>query len=261
MGDNFSSIENLVGTKFYDWLAADAGDNRLEGRRGNDWIFGGSDEDTLFGGEGHDNLFGGRGDDVLFGGVGADNLFGDAGDDVLYGGDGSDHIDGGPGSDTVTYAGTAAGVAVSLGEATAGAGQDTIEAVEVVIGSDGDDTIGGDDAANLLAGMRGDDEIAGGGGADTLWGGRGDDTLHGGPGLNRLTGGPGVDRFVFDETSGDAVITDFAGDRIDLTAFGFTRSEFEQRVTIEEERFLIAVDGDVIRVEVGAELDLADFIG
>ena len=144
-----------------------------------------------------------------------------------------------PGSDTVTYAGAAAGVAVSLGAAAAGAGEDTIEGVEVVVGSDGDDTIGGDGAANLLAGMRGDDELAGGGGADTLWGGWGDDMLHGGPGLNRLTGGPGRDRFVFDEESGGAVITDFAGDRIDLTAFGFTRSEFEQYVTIEEERFLI----------------------
>ena len=84
VGDNFPSIENLVSTKFNDWLAADAGDNR----RGNDWIFGGSDEDTLLGGEGHDNLFGGRSDDMLFGGVGADNLFGDAGDDMLFGGDG-----------------------------------------------------------------------------------------------------------------------------------------------------------------------------
>ena len=157
------------------------------------------------------------------------------------------------------YAGTAAGVTVSLGE-TAGAGQDTIKAVEIVIGSAGDDTIRGDGTANLLAGMRGDDEIAGGGGADTLSGGRGDDTLHGGPGLNRLTGGADRDRFVFDPESGDAVITDFAGDRIDLTAFGFTRSEFQQHVTIEEDGFLIDVDGVVIRVEVGVELDLADFI-
>ena len=37
--------------------------------------------------------------------------------------------------------------------------QDTIEAVEAVIGSDGDDTIRGDGAVNLLAGMRGDDEL------------------------------------------------------------------------------------------------------
>ena len=260
-GDDFSSIENLVGTKFNDWLAGDAGDNRVEGRRGNDWIFGGGADDTLFGGEGHDYLFGGPGDDVLYGGAGADCLFGDAGDDLLFGGDGPDHIDGGPGSDTVTYAGTAAGVTVRVGATDVGAGEDTIEAVEVVIGSDGDDTISGDEAANLLAGMRGDDEITGGGGDDTLWGGRGDDTLHGGAGLNRLTGGPGLDRFVFDEESGDAVITDFAGDRIDLTAFGFTRSEFRQHVTIEEESFLIAVGADVIRVEVGVKLDLEDFTG
>ena len=40
-GDDFSSIENLVGNKFNDWLAGDAGDNQLEGRRGNDWIWGG----------------------------------------------------------------------------------------------------------------------------------------------------------------------------------------------------------------------------
>lgn len=198
---------------------------------------------------------------MLFGGVGAYYLFGDAGDDVLYGGDGPDRIDGEPGSDTVTFAGAAAGVAVSLGEAAGGAGQDTIGAVEVVIGSDGDDTLGGDGAANLLAGMRGDDEIAGGGGADTLWRGRGDDTLHGGPGLNRLTGGPGRDRFVFDEESGDAVIADFLGDRIDLTAFCFSRSEFEQHVTIEEEGFLIDTGEVVIRVEVDVELDPADFMG
>lgn len=61
VGDTYSSIENPVGTKFNDWLAADAGSNRLEGRRGNDWIFSGTDEDTLLGGEGHDYLFGGPG--------------------------------------------------------------------------------------------------------------------------------------------------------------------------------------------------------
>ena len=198
---------------------------------------------------------------MLYGGVGADQLFGDAGDDLLYGGDGPDCIDGGAGVDTVTFAGTAAGVKVSLGATDVGAGQDTIEGVEIVFGSDGDDTLGGDDAANLLAGMRGDDEIAGGDGDDTLRGGRGDDTLHGGPGLNRLTGGPGFDRFVFDAESGDAVITDFSGDRIDLTAFGFSRSEFEEHVTIEEDGFAIDVAAVVIRVEVGVELDLDDFTG
>ena len=41
---------------------------------------------------------------------------------------------------------------MSLGDETVGAGQDTIEAVEVVIGSDGHGTIRGDGAANYLRG-------------------------------------------------------------------------------------------------------------
>ena len=49
----------------------------------------------------------------------------DAGDDLLFGGDGPDHIDGGPGSDTGTYAGTAGGVTVSLGDTGIGAGEDS----------------------------------------------------------------------------------------------------------------------------------------
>ena len=123
---------------------------------------------------------------------------------------------------------------VRLGDAAVGAGKDTIEAVEVVVGSDDDDTLGGDGAANLIAGMhaamtRSQAAAVG----ETLRGGRGDDTLHAGPGLNRLIGGPGVDRFVFDETSGDAVITDFASHRVDLTVFSFTRREFAQQVAIE----------------------------
>ena len=75
-GDDFSSIENVVGTKFNDRLAGDAGDNLLEGRHGNDWIFGGGAQDTLFGGVGHDLLFGGAGDDLLFGGASADYIDG-----------------------------------------------------------------------------------------------------------------------------------------------------------------------------------------
>ena len=47
---DYSSIENLVGTKFNEWLAGDAGNNQLEGRRGNDWISGGGAEDTLLAG-------------------------------------------------------------------------------------------------------------------------------------------------------------------------------------------------------------------
>ena len=142
VGDTLSSIENLVATSSTTgWPETPATTGSRTGaettavrrdRRG-----------TLLGGEGHDYLFGGRGNDVLYGGVDADCLFGDAGDDVLYSGNGPDHIDGGAGSHTVTLAGAAAGVTVRLGATDVRAGYDTIETVEVVIGSDGDDTLSG----------------------------------------------------------------------------------------------------------------------
>lgn len=78
-----------------------------------------------------------------------------------------------------------------------------------------------------------------------------------------MTGGPGADVFAFDAESGDAIITDLgARDEIDLSAFGFPGSAFERYVTIEDEAFLVADPdtGDAIRVEVGIELDRADFI-
>lgn len=44
----------------------------------------------------------------------------------------------------------------SLGEGAASAEQETIDAGEVVFGSEGDDTLSSNSAANLLAGVRGD---------------------------------------------------------------------------------------------------------
>ena len=165
--------------------------------------------------------------------------------DLLFGGAGADLIDGGPGSDTVSYAGEAAGVTVSLDGTAAESGQDTIEAVENVRGSRGDDEIKGDAAPNII------------------WGGRGDDTIRGAGGGDTMSGGSGADIFAFDAESGDVIITDFGGrDKIDLSAFGFDTSAFERHVTIEDEAFRIEdpETGVSIRVEVGIELDRADFI-
>ncbi len=54
---------------------------------------------------------------------------------------------------------------------------DTIRNVEGVVGSAFDDTLVGDNAANLLVGNQGDDQIAGGAGDDLLVGGQGNDQL------------------------------------------------------------------------------------
>ena len=70
---------------------------------------------------------------------------------------------------------------------------DTLISVENIIGSDDDDVLLGDAAANVLSGEDGNDLINGRRGADTLNGGDGDDTLIGGRGADTLNGGNGND--------------------------------------------------------------------
>ncbi|MDQ1195402.1 cadherin domain-containing protein [Agrobacterium sp. SORGH_AS 787] len=86
-GDWYSSVENLIGSSFSDYLAGDGGINALNGASGND---------TLKGAGGNDVLFGGAGDDLLIGGTGADALIG------------------GTGIDTASWAGSTSGVTANL---------------------------------------------------------------------------------------------------------------------------------------------------
>ncbi len=129
-------------------------------------------------------VLGGAGDDRLSvaGGAGTGEpspgatLQGEDGADLLQAGTGGSAFDGGAGTDTIDYA-ILSGVTVDLAAGTAGAtGTDTVTAVENVTGSPGNDTITGDDQANVLAGGDGNDTIDGGGEADTLLGGEGMDT-------------------------------------------------------------------------------------
>jgi len=90
--------------------------------------------DSLAGGAGNDSITGGDGNDTLAGGNGDDTLIGGNGDDMLIGGEGADAIVGGAGDDTVSYAGSGAGVNVSL---TAGGG--TIRLMEHFPSANGND--------------------------------------------------------------------------------------------------------------------------
>ncbi len=65
--------------------------------------------------------------------------------------------------------------------------------IENGTGGSGNDTITGNDLANILIGNGGNDTLIGAGGNDALFGGTGNDTLNGGAGNDILDGGTGVD--------------------------------------------------------------------
>lgn len=168
------------------------------GTFGNDLLLGTSGADTLQGSFGDDTLRGYNGNDLLVGGGDDDTMEGGKGSDSLYGDAGDDHLDGGSGVDTAVF-NTAGDVDVFLnvGTATSNLGNDTLERVENVTTGDGDDTIYGNDLANVLTAGNGDDGVGGGDGNDTLNAGGGNDSLSGGHGVDVLTGGTGEDSFGF----------------------------------------------------------------
>ncbi|QXH58019.1 retention module-containing protein [Pseudomonas maumuensis] len=178
-------------------------------------LTGTSGDDVLLAGAGDTTLNGGAGNDVLVAGAGNNSLHGGDGDDLLIGGPGNDLLDGGAGNDTASYAKATAGVTVDLGHVgqqnTVGAGLDTLNGIENLIGSDYNDTLTGNDGDNLLNGGAGNDLLKGGGGNDILIGGPGNDTL---------TGGSGNDSFVWQKgETGHDTVTDFTpgSDRLDLS--------------------------------------------
>ncbi len=173
-GDSLATIENVIGSEYDDNLTGDDLNN------------------ALIGGIGDDTLIGGAGDDYLEGGAGDDHLVG--GDHGTYG-------------DTASYRSDTAGVNIVLGTlAEDGFGDDDIiESVENVEGSDHDDIIRGDGAANVLLGSGGDDELYGEAGNDTLDGGAGDDLL---------TGGLGNDTYSFGDSWGTDTVVEALGDNV-----------------------------------------------
>ncbi|SFI33789.1 T1SS-143 domain-containing protein/type I secretion C-terminal target domain (VC_A0849 subclass) [Pseudomonas guineae] len=164
--------------------------------------------EILLGRDGSDDtLNGGDGDDILIGLSGNDTLNGGNGNDILAGGAGNDALNGGAGIDTASYIDAASAVTVNLGVASAqntgGAGTDTLSSIENLIGSGFNDTLIGNNSANLLFG---------GAGSDTLVGNGGDDILIGGLGADTMTGGSGKDTFLWQKGGlGGGVdhITDF----------------------------------------------------
>lgn len=245
-GDGNANV--LTGREGADELYGRAGADTLSGGSGGDVLYGGLGADRLIGGLGRDfamylqataavtvdlllpsantgeaagdtylemeGVIGSAFNDVIRGGTGSDDLNGAGGDDVLEGRAGGDVLDGGAGRDTAGYFRAAGGVLADLNAPLQNAGVaagDSFLSIENLNGSEFDDVLRGDSAANSLVGYGGDDHLVGregndelsgllggdlldgGFGADTLRGGAGDDTLIGGTGNDVLLGGDSGD--------------------------------------------------------------------
>ena len=248
-------IENAFGSNGHDFIQGNEFANRLTGDAAfsgpgaSDTIWGGMGGDTVHGGSGADEIFGDADDDLLFGNIGDDAIAGGSGRDTLEGGAGADTLNGGGTlGDMLSYAGSAAGIRITLasGALVTGAGGDAagdqVLGFSAVTGSALRDIITDADKSTL-AGRANDNAFLGGGGGDllklgggndtglggngndmifgevgddVLIGGLGNDGLSGGQGMDALTGGAGADRFVFGSAADSSaafalqdVITDF----------------------------------------------------
>ena len=128
-----------------DQLVGSAYDDTLTGSP--NYVFSGNGEtfgsDWILGGHGNDSISGLGNDDVLLGQAGHDTLRGGDGIDELWGGTGNDLLDGGAGMDFITYEDAFSAVDVNLatGTATGGGGDDVLEGIEEVVGSEHNDTL------------------------------------------------------------------------------------------------------------------------
>ncbi len=213
-----------------DKLHGGAGYDRIQGAAGNDQLFGEGGNDDLWGQEGDDSLNGGSGFNFAFFAdaqngvevdlsareatgegtdalVGIQGVFGSDFDDTLVGDtasnqfeglEGDDTIDGGGGFfDAASYFYATGPVTLDLTAGTAtGAGTDTLTDIQVVHGSNFNDSLTGDANPNYIESGPGDDTIAGLDGDDTLVGEEGDDTIDAGNGNDTVDGGPGTDACV-----------------------------------------------------------------
>jgi Ca2+-binding RTX toxin-like protein len=174
-----------------------------------DSITGNSSNNTLKGGLGADTLNGGDGDDTFVeGGASSDRLVSDVDDDTFVCG---------KGTDTVTYAGRAHALTLSIdGHADSGdlalspGGDGGVASVpDGGVAAGESDTIGvdcenltGGSGVNTMTGSSGPNELVGGAAADVINGADGDDVIDGAGGADVVNGGPGGGDICFGSSGG-----------------------------------------------------------
>ncbi len=209
--DTLTDIDGVIGSDFNDTLTG--GSNSAQGNVANlfEQFEGGLGDDTIDGGSGGDRVIysnasgsvtvrldlgtatGADGSDTLIsisqvrGSAFADVITGAADDNNLEGMGGNDTIDGGTGFDAALYTRSEAAINATftgIGTATVLDGWgavDTLTNIDIVIGSDFNDT---------LTGGAGNDQFQGMGGNDTIDGGAGFDLV--GYAFTRVTNGVGA---------------------------------------------------------------------
>ncbi|WP_115422821.1 peroxidase family protein, partial [Ensifer sp. M14] len=172
--------------------------------------------------EGSSGILGIGGGDTLNGNAGNDVLNGNAGGDTLNGGAGNDTLNGGGGTDVAVYAGavtnfaiTSNGTNITVADLTGAEGTDTLNAIEtlrfnaadyaVTTGTNGTNTLNGNNSSQAIFGLGGVDAINGGGGNDYIDAGDGNDTITqvgSTGGRDIVNGGGGVDTYQLNGSAG-----------------------------------------------------------
>ncbi|MEM1299600.1 MAG: Hint domain-containing protein [Pseudomonadota bacterium] len=284
-GDGADTINSSFGINFPFIPTEDTGGDTVYGGSGDDIItsqgpgaVSSSIRDTVYGGDGNDSIVGNIEQtdpnavlDTLYGGTGNDTIDGNTGDDLIYGGSGDDLVlaregvdttDGGAGIDTIDFSNDAGTVVFTMadGATTVTGGETDIESninYENVIGSSGDDTLTGNDAANIIDGGAGDDLLTGGGGSDTFITGAGDDSVIG----SEDAGDTDIDVIDYSDEANGVVVT-YTGDEAGTASGIGTGTD----TFVEIERMVFTDERDAINAAsdtVGVTLDTAggnDFV-